>query len=87
MSRGSSAMGPLLSFFFGNNIAVVQASVLSLLFPSASDLKILNAVKNLANVSWKKELLGEAEASFVATDAIIPRRPSARSFRRYALSG
>ena len=63
---------------------------------------MLNAVKHLANVSWKKELLGEtkvkglqaallgeAEASFVAdqcssrigiaTDAIIPRRPSAGS--------
>ena len=40
---------------------------------------MLNLVKHLAIVSWRK-LLGEAKASFVATDAFIPRRPSARFF-------
>ena len=38
-------------------------------------------------VPWEKELLGGTKVPFVATDAFIPRRPCAGSFRRYALSG
>ena len=40
---------------------------------------ILSVAKNLANAAWEKRLLGETKVSFVATDAIIPRRPCAGS--------
>ena len=40
---------------------------------------MLNVVKHLEKVSREKGLLGETKVSFVATDAIIPRRPCARS--------
>ena len=74
-----------LYILFGNNIDVVQSIVCHVERSEPLGRRPVGERQTSRWVSWRK-LLGEAKASFVATDAFIPRRPCARFFRRYALS-